>query len=245
MCRSCGLRMPIGAAGQKKGLAIASLVIGLLGLPTAGIVGVGAILAIVLGIVALMKASREPHAYGGKGLAIGGIVAGALSILIIPFIGVIAAIAIPSLLRARVSANEASAVGDVRTVISAQVSYSSANGGNYDTLECLVSPQQCIPDYPAGRPYFLQPEFVQSSVRQGYQRTLHAGPAPFNLDPTRVSRSSMTAFAYVAVPIAPNRTGIRAFCGDSTGAICYTADGRMPPIVGGECPPPDDCPPLR
>jgi type IV pilus assembly protein PilA len=226
-------------------LAIASLIIGILCLPTVGIVGVGAILAIVLGIVALVKIKNEPQAYGGKGLAIGGIVTGGLSILIIPVILIVAAIAIPSLLRARVSANEAGAIGDVRTVISAQVAYASANGEYFDTLECLAAPQQCIPSYPAGSPVFLDQMFVQSGVKAGYQRNLHAGPAPFDLDPTRVSRSSMTAFAYVAVPIQQGRTGIRAFCGDSTGVVCHTADGRMPPIVDGQCPPPDVCIPLH
>src|SRR5207244_1018098 len=38
-------------------------------------------------------------------------------------IGAMAAIAIPSLLRARVSANEAAAIGDTRTIISAEAAY--------------------------------------------------------------------------------------------------------------------------
>ena len=41
-------------------------------------------------------------------------------LIVVAIIGIIAAIAIPSLLRARVSSNEAAAVGDIRTVISAE-----------------------------------------------------------------------------------------------------------------------------
>ena len=49
-------------------------------------------------------------------------------LIVVAIIGIIAAIAIPSLLRARVSANEAQAIGDTRSVISAEQTYASANG---------------------------------------------------------------------------------------------------------------------
>ena len=39
-------------------------------------------------------------------------------LIVVAIIGIIAAIAIPSLLRARVSANESATIGDIRTVIS-------------------------------------------------------------------------------------------------------------------------------
>ena len=52
-------------------------------------------------------------------------------LIVVAIIGIIAAIAIPSLLRARVSANESATIGDIRTVISAQAAYQSANGGFY------------------------------------------------------------------------------------------------------------------
>src|SRR5687767_6068788 len=91
----------------RRGLAIASLVLGILGLPTLGLVGVGALAGIVLGIVALVKASRAPGEYGGRGLAVAGIALSTISIVVMPFVlGIVAAIAIPSLLRARISANE-------------------------------------------------------------------------------------------------------------------------------------------
>ena len=53
-------------------------------------------------------------------------------LIVVAIIGIIAAIAIPSLLRARVSANESATIGDIRTVISSQAAYQSANGGWYD-----------------------------------------------------------------------------------------------------------------
>jgi Zn-dependent protease with chaperone function/type II secretory pathway pseudopilin PulG len=64
---------------------------------------------------------------------------GLLSLLVVvAVIGVIAAIAIPSLLRARVAANESAAIGDVRSVISAQAVHQSV-AGNYGPLECLAA----------------------------------------------------------------------------------------------------------
>jgi hypothetical protein len=46
----------------------------------------------------------------------------------------------------------------------------------------------------------------------------------------------VTTFAVVAAPEIPGVTGIRAFCGDDTGAICYTRDGRAPDARNGRCP---------
>jgi type IV pilus assembly protein PilA len=236
-CCSCGTplhtqRIPAGE--QRRGLAIASLILGILSLPTFGLLFVGAALAITLGIVAIYKANNAPAEYGGKGLAIGGIVSGALGLLFIPFIGIIAAIAIPSLLRARVSANESGAIGDVRTVISAEAAYSSANGGRYDSLECLGAPHRCIPDYSG--PFFLDSMLASGAVKNGYRRTFYPGPpSPPPTDGSRVSPTSCDSFAYVAVPLERNRTGVRGFCGDSTGVVFMTTDGSAPRVVDGLC----------
>ena len=72
---------PGGYAIQKKeqGLAIASLVCGIVGLFCCGLVT--GIPAIVMGIMAMNKEKSDPTRYGGKGMAIGGIVLGGLSII--------------------------------------------------------------------------------------------------------------------------------------------------------------------
>jgi hypothetical protein len=224
-------------------MAITSLVLGVLGLPTLGCLGVGALLSIVLGIVALSRASREPEVYGGKGLAIGGIVASALSLLVaIPLGGIVAAIAIPSLLRARVSANEAQAIGDVRTVISAEAAYQSANSGYYGPLECLPKPGECIPGY--GGPTFLDPALATSAVKSGYRRTFYPGPAAsMGASGTEPPPRSIEGFAFVAVPEKPGATGVRSFCGDHSGRVCAVRSGSID-ASGGECPPPVTCPDL-
>ena len=50
-------------------------------------------------------------------------------LIVVAIIGIIAAIAVPGLLRARMSGNEASAIGSLRAMNSAEASYSSAAAG--------------------------------------------------------------------------------------------------------------------
>ena len=86
-------------------------------------------------------------------------------LIVVAIIGIIAAIAIPSLLRARVSANESATIGDIRTVISGQAAYQSANGGWYDGRPHL-------PHRPAGR---VHPELPVERAHVPRQR--HREPA--------------------------------------------------------------------
>jgi type IV pilus assembly protein PilA len=214
------------AAPARRGLAITSLVLGLLSLFTFGLAGIGALVGLALGIVAVVKESRQPRLYGGRGAAIAGIVLNALGLLALPLA---AAIAIPSLLRARITANEAAAVDDIRTVVSAQVAYSASNAGYFDgRLECLAAPAPCIPGY--GGPTFLDGAFASPLPRHGYRGRLIAGPAaqPPADRAGKVSPSSVKAFAYLVVPVRAGQTGVRAFCADASGVVCYTPDGGTP-----------------
>jgi hypothetical protein len=99
-------------------MAIASLVMGIIGFTCAGLL-VGAMTGLVLGIVAVRKARKSPAEYGGKELAIAGIVTNSLCLLTIPLV---AAIAIPNMIKARQAAHEAAAIGQVRGIAKAQLS---------------------------------------------------------------------------------------------------------------------------
>src|SRR3990172_12480818 len=99
-------------------------------------------------------------------------------LIVVAIIGIIAAIAIPSLLRARISANEAASVGDSRTVSSAQVAYANSNRAFYATsMMCLSTPNGC--GFPATVTQFLDPQIGQANVvtKQGYNRTYLPGVA--------------------------------------------------------------------
>src|SRR5690606_26668389 len=62
-------------------------------------------------------------------------------LIVVAIIGIIAAIAIPGLLRARMSGNESSAIGSMRSINSGQATYaaSCASGGFASSLTALVT----------------------------------------------------------------------------------------------------------
>lgn len=150
-------------------------------------------------------------------------------------LGVVAAIAIPSLLRARVSANEAAAIGDIRTLISAQAAYSSTNNGAYAELRCLSEPKTCKASY-AG-PSFLDATLASLGDKSGYKRGFFPGK------PTKAGAKGYAAFAYTATPLEPGRTGVRSFCGDSSGLVCADPKGAAIVPAAGACP--RNCAPLQ
>ena len=98
--------VPAPVPEKSSGMAIASLIFGLFFLffPLP-------IVAVVFGHISLSRIKKSAGRLGGRGLAITGLVLGYLGIAMIPLILIIAAIAIPNLMRARIAANEASAVG--------------------------------------------------------------------------------------------------------------------------------------
>jgi len=222
------------SAPPKKGMAMASLVLGILSLPSCAGAIVGGLTGLILGIVALVKTNRAPNEYGGKGLAIGGIVTSGVSFLLIPVMGIISAIAIPSLLRARTSANDAAALGDLRAFISAEAAYQSASGGVYGTPGCLAKPAGCILNYQG--PTFVDEQLASLAPKSGYRRTFIPGPN---------RGQGLESYAFVLEPALRNQSGIRAFCGDASGVICATADGSAPSVADGACDLGGACQPLR
>jgi type IV pilus assembly protein PilA len=141
-------------------------------------------------------------------------------LIVVAIIGIIAAIAIPSLLRARVSANEAQAIGDTRTIISAEVAYASSNSSAYGTITCLVTPSACISNYPTGAPTFLDSSIavLGPMSKSGYNKTFIPGAAAV-LPAGNVG--ALGNFCYASIPITYNITGVRSFGADTSGVICY------------------------
>jgi prepilin-type N-terminal cleavage/methylation domain-containing protein len=154
-------------------------------------------------------------------------------LIVVAIIGIIAAIAIPSLLRARVSSNESATIGDIRTVISAQVAYQGVNGGYYEgTLTCMSVRGGCIPNPPANAPSYLDVAIAQEQPKSGYRRFFDRGVAPADPEVGKsLSPTSAVGYAYLASPLNVGRSGVRGFGGDSSGVLCYTSDGTSPPVT--------------
>jgi hypothetical protein len=68
------------AAGTSNGFCVASLVLGIIGLP-AGCIFLPAVLAIIFGIVGYNQVNQTGMERGGKGLAIAGMICGAIGCL--------------------------------------------------------------------------------------------------------------------------------------------------------------------
>jgi type IV pilus assembly protein PilA len=137
-------------------------------------------------------------------------------LIVVAIIGIIAAIAIPSLLRARVSANESATIGDMRTVVSSQAAYHSSSGGYYAPITCLLSPggSGCIPSYPANAPTFLDSAMSALVPKSGYSRTT---------DETAVVPGGLSCYVYNATPINRGQTGVRA-----SAPIAAASSARLP-----------------
>jgi type IV pilus assembly protein PilA len=154
-------------------------------------------------------------------------------LIVVAIIGIIAAIAIPSLLRARVSANESATIGDIRTIISAQAAYHSANGGWYEgSIECLLAPSNgCIPSYPTNSPTFIDSQLASLQAKSGYNRSFGGGTTP-TVNASVHSTTSVTSYVYWATPTSPGQTGVRGFAGDSSGALCFSPNGDEAATTG-------------
>lgn len=134
---------------------------------------------------------------------------------------------------------------DVRSLMTAARQYAAANRTLVDELRCLGQPAACIPEYSKEAPSFIDPGYDYLRTRLGYVRQFHPGPraGEEEIARARASPTSLRSFAYTAIPDKPGETGIRGFCGDSSGRICFTSDGRLPPVKDGRCGTP--CAPLQ
>ena len=145
-------------------------------------------------------------------------------LIVVAVIGVVGAIAVPSLLRARISANETTAVASMRAINSAQASYSSsANGGYAVALATLAT--TC----PGSTQAFISADLgADPSVKSGYRVELQAaagstpGPNDCNATPTR------SGFYSTSVPIAPGVSGHKGFASNAAGAVFFDITGAAP-----------------
>ena len=152
-------------------------------------------------------------------------------LIVVAIIGIIAAIAVPGLLRARMSGNEASAIGSLRAINSGQASYSSscASGGYAGSLEDLVKA-------PTGGQGFVSPDLASNGVtKSGYVITLTgSGLAIGSIAETCNAPAAIPTAEYFAgaVPVTLNGTGTRYFGTDTRGTIFQNTAANVPnPIV--------------
>jgi prepilin-type N-terminal cleavage/methylation domain-containing protein len=147
-------------------------------------------------------------------------------LIVVAIIGIIAAIAVPGLLRARQSGNEASAIGSVRAVVSAETTFAaSCGGGGYaaSLTQLGTAPTNGVP--------FISPDLGSANTvaKSGYNVTLEDGVNGQNVlaqanTCNNVAASRSTFFVH-AEPITPGSTGQRAFASNESGTIYQNTSG--------------------
>lgn len=144
-------------------------------------------------------------------------------LIVVAIILIIAAIAIPNLLRARMSANEASAVGSLKSINSAQITYSVMfpTVGYADSLGKLgQSANPLDPPTPAKAQIldWLLGCDAPSCTRSGYTFTIiPLGAAP------------ISNYSALATPLVGGQTGVRGFCTSQLSEI------KVDPAGGNNC----------
>jgi type IV pilus assembly protein PilA len=168
-----------------------------------------AIPAIILGHLALSDIKKKAGQLKGNGLAIAGMVMGYAQMVFIPFLLIIAAIAIPNLLRARMAANEASAVGTLRTYNTAMVTYAAkCQSTGFPTSVHNLGPGSGDCE---GANLVGALLAAPATTKSGY--TFFYSPGPTD------NLGRIASYTIVADPITDNTTGTRHFFTDESGVI--------------------------
>ncbi len=216
---------PYAGPTETSGKAIGSLICGLLFFffPSS-------IVAVILGHLSLSDIRKAGGRLTGRGLATAGLVLGYMGLSVIPIL-IVAAIAIPNLLRARTAANQASAIGSLRTIETAAIAYQDEFSNGYPpSLSALdgagAGAASC------DHAQLIDPGLA-SGQKSGYVFTYVAFPA---MEASQAPDSQQAiangctvrggkSLTINADPITRGTTGQRSFYADQSGVIRFNSDG--------------------
>jgi prepilin-type N-terminal cleavage/methylation domain-containing protein len=151
-------------------------------------------------------------------------------LIVVAIIGIIAAIAVPGLLRARMSGNEASAIGSMRAINSAEAAYSSTSGGGFATSLAVLA-AGCGG---AGAQGFISPDLGSNGVvKSGYTVTIVAASTTAVVSKDCNNVDTHSGYFATAVPVSLGSSGQRAFGTGASGTIFFNAAGTAPAQTGG------------
>ena len=129
-------------------------------------------------------------------------------LIVVAIILIIAAIAIPNLLRSRMAANEASAVGSIRSINTAAVTYSS-------TYPAAGYPQTLKQLAPATGASSTSADLIDSVLASGTKSGYMFSMAAIG------SGTPLTGYSVGGDPVAQNTSGTRGFYSNQSGVIRY------------------------
>ena len=135
-------------------------------------------------------------------------------LIVVAIILIIAAIAIPNLLRSKIAANEASAVGSLRTINTTSTQYNTTYGGYPSTLLSLGGPAGGTATSSSAE---LIDAVLAGGTKSGYSFAYTAGTTDTN--------GNILQYTLTANPTSMGVTGQRTFFTDQTGVIRADATG--------------------
>ncbi len=196
---------PAAFPPETSGMAVGSLICGIL-----FVFFPAAITAVVLGHISRSQIRRSAGRLKGEGMALAGLILGYVGIGFMTIL-ILAAIAIPNLLRSRMAANEASAVGSLRTLNTAAVTYSTECGGFPPSLAAMGPPVNgCVTAD-------LIDSVLAAGTKSGYTFTYAAGDADGD--------GRIDTYTVTAVPATVGTTGQRRLFTDESGVIRANVNG--------------------
>jgi len=144
-------------------------------------------------------------------------------LIVVAIILIIAAIAIPNLLRARIAANQAAGVSNIRTITSATIVYSSTyDNGLPPNLASLggIGVASCngailLDDTLTTPPYH----------KSGYAFDYQPQGAPLSSTPPGCAAPGFNEFLTTSVPVVVGQTGQSSYCSDEPGVIRIDTSG--------------------
>ncbi len=146
-------------------------------------------------------------------------------LIVVAIILIIAAIAIPNLLRSRIAANQASAVGSLRTMNTAEITYASTYNAGYSPDLASLGPGTSAT--PTASEAGLIDSVLASGVKSGYTFTYTAGS---------VVGGRIDTYTINADPVTPGTTGTNYYFTDHSGVIRQNSTGTASvtdsPIAG-------------
>jgi type IV pilus assembly protein PilA len=155
-------------------------------------------------------------------------------LIVVAIILIIAAIAIPNLLRARIAANESSAVSSIRTMNTAEVTYQSTYPTvGYSTTQAALGPSAstgcttpastnaCLVDWVVAQ------ASVAGTAKSGYWFT----ETPL----AAMAGGIIPGYTLSGIPASVNQSGVRGFCSNNDAVIRFTAVGNAQVTTQAAC----------
>jgi type II secretory pathway pseudopilin PulG len=199
--------------------------------------------AIILGHLSRGDIKRSMGRLGGGGMALAGLIMGyisiGLSLLIVP------AMVLPNVMRARISANESAAASTVRTLNTAQVTYSTTyptsgyardlatlgpgpNGGSCSDPAYNTAQHACLIDGVLGGPHCTAGNWC---TKYGYRFTMNSET---RCPETEGSGDIGCNYVVLATPES-EVTGRKSYCSTADAVIRYRYGVISQPITADEC----------